>query len=290
MHYKKTETMRKLILMTIFLFLYQISEAQTFQFQLFFEDAIGNKDTLTIGYDLNGTEFIDPSFGETNIIGIPLDSMFDVRITNAFFNNGNATFHTKKQILPDSCSGWWFPVVSIDIKSKNWPVTARWDNSLFNTECREGSVFTSINPGGWWDTGSPSDLNRVELANENQVTFMSNYDSSWGYNENYAYINSSNDTIPVFWMAFGDSTLISLGVESISVAVNSYPNPVKDVFYIDIQNYLVKEIQVVDMIGRSKIVDFKNGYVDMRNFHSGYYLIMICRKDGKTQKIRIIKE
>jgi len=258
---------------------------------MFFEDAIGNKDTLTIGYDANGTELIDPSFGETNIIGIPIDSTFDVRISDAFFNNGNATFHTKKQILPDSCSGWWFPVVSIDVKSKNWPVTATWDNSLFNIECREGSVFTSFHPGGWWDVvGFPSDLNRVELANANQVTFTSNYNSLSGYDENYAYINSSNDTIPVFWMAFGDSTLITLGVESVAFEFKSYPNPVKDVFYIEIQDYLVKDIKVVDMMGRSKIVDFKNGYIEMKNFHSGYYLIRICRKDGKTQNIKIIKE
>jgi len=291
MHYKKTETMKKLILMTILLCLYQISEAQTFQFQMFFEDAIGNKDTLTIGYDVNGTELIDPSFGETNIIGIPLDSTFDVRITNAFFSNGNATFHTKKQILPDSCSGWWFPVVSIVVKSKNWPVTATWDNSLFNIECRVGSVFTSFHPGGWWDVGGfPSDLNRVELANANHVTFTSNYNPTSGYDENYAYINSSNDTIPVFWMAFGDSALISLGVESISSDINSYPNPVKDVFYIDIQNHLVKDVKVVDMMGRSKIVDFKNGYIDLRKFNSGYYLIMINRKDGKMQNLKIIKE
>lgn len=283
--------MRKLILLTILLNFYQISEAQTFQFQMFFEDAIGNKDTLIIGYDINGTELIDPSFGEVNIIGTPLDSIFDVRISNAFFNNGNATFHTKKQILPDSCSGWWFPVVSIDIKSKNWPVTATWDNSLFNIECREGSVFTSFNPGGWWDVGGfPSDLNRVEFANENHVTFTSNYNPSSGYDENYAYINSSNDTIPVFWMAFGDSALISLSVESISLDINSYPNPVKDFFYIDIQNHLVKDIKVVDMLGRSKIVDFKNGYIDLRNFNSGYYLIMINIKDGKMHNLKIIKE
>ncbi len=282
--------MRKLILMTILLCLSQISEAQTFQFQMYFEDAIGNKDTLTVGYDINGTELIDPSFGETNIIGIPLDSTFDVRISDAFFNNGNATFHTKKQILPDSCSGWWFPVVSIDIKSKNWPVTATWDDSLFNIECRVGSVFTSINPGGWWDTGSPSDLNRVELANENHVIFMSNYETSWGYNENYAYINTSNDTIPVFWMAFGDSSLITLGFESISVEFKSYPNPVKDFFYIDTQTDFVKNVRLVDMVGRSKIVEFKNGYIDMRNFKAGYYLIMINGRDGKMQKLKIIKE
>ena len=283
--------MRKLILMTILLCLYQMSEAQAFQFQMFFEDAIGNKDTLTIGYDINGTELIDPSFGEVNIIGIPLDSTFDVRISDAFFNNGNATFHTKKQILPDSCSGWWFPVVSIDIKSEKWPVTARWDNSLFNIECIEGSVFTSFHPGGWWDVGGfPSDLNRVELANATDVTFTSNYNPTSGYDENYAYVNSSNDTIPVFWMAFGDSALISLGVENISFDFNSYPNPVKDFFYIELQNQLVKDVKVVDMMGRSKIVKFTNGYIDLRSFQSGYYLVIINGNDGKTKNIKILKE
>jgi hypothetical protein len=277
--------------MTILLCLFQFGKAQGFQFHLFFEDSIGNKDTLTIGYDLNGTELIDPFFGEENIIGIPLDSNFDVRISDAFFNDGNATFHTKKQILPDSCSGWWFPVVSIDIKSKNWPVTASWDNSIFTNECREGSVFTSFHPGGWWDVGGfPSDLNRVELAIENQVTFSSNYNPSLGYDENYAYINLSNDTIPVFWMAFGDSTLLSLGVEDISFEIQSYPNPVKDFFYVNIRTDLIKEIQIVDMLGKSKIVDFKNGYVDMRNFQAGYYLIIIYAKEGKILKKKILKK
>ncbi|MDC0230458.1 T9SS type A sorting domain-containing protein [Aureispira] len=283
--------MKDLILIILSLCLYQISEAQNFQFQMFFEDAIGNKDTLTIGYDLNGTELIDASFGEMNIIGIPLDSTFDVRISDAFFNNGNATFHTKKQILPDSCSGWRFPIVSIDIKSENWPVTATWNDSLFNIGCREGSVFTSFHPGGWWDVGGfPSDLGIAELANENYATFTSNYNPNSGYDENYAYINPSNDTIPVFWMAFGNSSLISLGVENISIEINSYPNPVKDFFYMDIQNHSVKNIRVVDMMGRSRIVHLKNGYIDMRDFNTGYYLIIIFGKDNKTQNLKIIKE
>ncbi|HPR59102.1 MAG TPA: T9SS type A sorting domain-containing protein, partial [Bacteroidales bacterium] len=194
------------------------------------------------------------------------------------------------QILPDSCSGSWFPVVSIDIKSKNWPVTATWDNLLFNFECVEGSVFTSCHPGGWWDVLGLSDLNRIELANKHHVTFTSNYNPALGYNENYAYINSSNDTIPFFWMAFGDSALISLGLEILSFDINSYPNPVKDFFHLDIQNHLVKDVKVVDMLGRSKIVDFKNGGIDLQNFNSGYYLIMINRKDGKIHNMKILKE
>jgi hypothetical protein len=65
---------------------------------------------------------------------------------------------------------------------------------------------------------------------------------------------------------------------------------VKDFFYIDIQNHLVKDIKVVDMMGRIKIVDFKNGYIDLRNLNSRYYMIMINRKDGKMQNLKIIKK
>jgi hypothetical protein len=283
--------MRNLILLSILFHLYQPSEAQIFQFQMFFEDAIGNRYTLTIGYDVNGTELIDPSFGETNIIGIAWDSIFDVRITDAFINKGIATFHTKKQIVPDSCTGWRFPVVSIDIKSKYWPITATWDNSLFGTECIMGSVFTSFHPGGWFDfPGFPSNLNRVNIAFTNQVTFTSNYNTAFGYDEEYAYVNSQNDTIPYFWMAFGDSTLMTWGVESIICDVKSYPNPVKDLFYIDNQNHSIKAIKIIDMMGRSQMADFKDGHIDMREFQTGYYLIMLIRKDGKTWNLKIMKE
>ncbi|PWH85749.1 T9SS type A sorting domain-containing protein [Brumimicrobium oceani] len=282
--------MKKIILIFVLLCFYQISEAQTFQFQMFFEDAIGNKDTLTIGYDFNGTELIDSSFGEENIIGIPLDSTFDVRISDAFYHFGNATFHTKKQILPNLCAGGWFPIVAIDIKCENWPVVATWDNSLFYNECREGSVFTSINPGGWWDTGSPSDLYRAELTSLNQVTFMSNYDPFWEVNENYAYINSSNDTIPYFWMAFGDLSLITLGVENISADFKLYPNPVKDLLYIDTSAEFVKEVILVDMVGRRKNVEFKNGSIDLRSFKSGYYQVIINGNDGESKNMKVLKE
>ncbi|MFK7799594.1 MAG: T9SS type A sorting domain-containing protein [Aureispira sp.] len=256
---------------------------------MFFEDAVGNTDTLILGYDANGTVLIDSSFGEANIIGLPLDSIFDVRISDAFFNSGVATFHTKKQILPNSCASWLFPLVEIDIKSKHWPVTATWDSSLFNASCRAGSIFTSFNPGGWWDVvGFPSDLYRAEFAAINQVTFTSNYTPS-GYDDNYAYVNAANDTLPIFWMSFGDSSLISLGIENLTTDIQAYPNPVKDLLYIDMESHLVQEVRIIDRMGRQQAIGFKNGYIDLSNLNAGYYLIMLVGTEGKTQLLKIIK-
>lgn len=283
--------MNKLALVIISLFFSIICKSQDFQFNMFFEDAIGNKDTLSIGYDTNGTELIDTLLGEENIIDMPLDSVFDVRISDAFFNNGSATLQTKKQILPDLCSEGWFPVVSIDIKGKHWPVTATWDNSLFDNDCRIGSVFTSFNPGGWWDVGGyPSNLGRVELANENQVIFTSNYNSSLGYDSHYAYINTSNDTIPVFWMAFGNTSLLKLDVESIDLNSMPYPNPVTDHYYFNLPERSIKNIFVTDMNGRSIKVNYENGYIDFKEFNSGYYIVAITKTDGKIIKNKILKK
>lgn len=111
--------MKKSIILTLALFLIQSVNAQDFQFHMYFEDANGNKDTLILGYDANGTALIDSSFGEENIIGMALDSIFEVRMSDEHV--GFHTFQTKKQILPDSCSaGWRFPFVTIGIHCKNW--------------------------------------------------------------------------------------------------------------------------------------------------------------------------
>src|SRR5690554_6333842 len=91
-------------------------------------------------------------------------------------------------------------------------------------------------------------------------------------------------------MAFGDLSLITLGVENISADFKSYPNPVKDLYYIDTPAEFVKDVTLVDMVGRRKIVEFENGSIDLRSFKSGYYLVIINGNDGKSKSIKILKE
>lgn len=283
--------MKKTLLLTLLISIQQFSKAQTFQYSLYFEDAIGSKDTLVIGYDLNATDTIDESFGEQNIIDIKLDSVFDVRISDAFDNNGEATFHSKKQILQGSCPDIQSPLVSIDIKCKNWPVTATWDSLLFESKCLKGSLFTSVIPGGWFDVaGHPSNLDIVALENQNQVTFTSNYDPNLEYYDGYSYINTSNDTIPYFWMTFSDSSIFTVNTKEVSYDIKTYPNPVQDFYYFDISPDLLKSVTIVDMYGRSNIADFSNGNIDMINFSSGHYLIIFLDYKGRILTKKIVKE
>jgi hypothetical protein len=287
----KTNIMKTLNTLFLLLLLSQLAIGQEFSFKIYFEDAIGNKDTLEFGYDINGTGTIDSIFGEINIIGTPLDSVFDVRISDAFWNNGNGTFQTKKQIVKNT-NCVYFSLITIDFKCNNWPVTATWENSLFNDTCRNGSVFTSINPGGWWDTGSPSDLLRAELLNTNQVVFSSNYIAGQ-FDENYAYINNQNDTISVFWQAFGDSSILIVGIEELNnnYDIKIYPNPTINTttIHFNNQDLSIEDIKVLNINGESQPISVSGKNIDLTKIPNGLYFVQLTISNGKTIVKKIIK-
>jgi hypothetical protein len=83
---------------------------EEFSFELYFEDAIGNKDTLLLGYDPLATDSIDVAFGEVNIINQPWSSVFEVRAgddNDIWHPPGGVVqvpnYQSKKQIIDKSC-------------------------------------------------------------------------------------------------------------------------------------------------------------------------------------------
>jgi hypothetical protein len=274
-----------------------LANGQEFVFKINFKDAKGNRDSIILGYDKIATVMIDSLFGEQNIINKPLDSSFDVRVSNMWnfysfsgrdFNDSfySDSFQTKKQIIPDSC-GKWFRLITIDIFCKNWPVQATWDSSLFKRKCVQGSLLASVNPGGWWDTGSPSDLFRLGFANANKRTFTANFNSK-DFNSNYAYINNKGDTVSVFWQAFGDSSLIIMGVDSlINSPFQVYPNPTNGLLKISGSMEKVDCINLFELTGRL-VTSTKNDYIDLKGCKKGIYVVSIKLKNGKMLNYKII--
>ena len=279
----------KNLLLLLILINYGFLTAQEFSFEIFFEDTAGNQDSIIIGYDDAATFGIDGAFGEINIINLPYNTGLDVRISDEWFNRENSippTFHTKKQIYNKACpNGFLIPV--IDIVTDNWPVTASWDNSLFDNDCRYGSVFTSINPGGWWDTGSPSNLYRVVLSEINEVTFTSNYDGD--FNPGYAYMNDNGDIIPVYWQTFGDRSILNVP-ENFESDITVFPNPTNDFLYYDIQDALIAEISIYNINGRKLNVPQINNSIDLEILANGIYFIEFSFKDNRKEMRKIIKQ
>lgn len=143
----KQTFMKKLLTITAIFCFISAAQGQSFSFQLFFSDAQGNKDTIILGTDDLATDTIDTALGEVNIIGVPIDTGLDIRITDEWLNRNwyqiPGTYHTKKQLI-GNCTNpiLYYPIQCIDIHTKHWPVTMTWDSSLFKDVCNNGSLVT----------------------------------------------------------------------------------------------------------------------------------------------------
>jgi hypothetical protein len=138
-------------LLFLFLFLPFLGSSQPeFSFDLYFEDALGNRDTITLGYDPQATDGIDEFLAEENINNQQWDNNFEVRVLqkNSFelasLNQNIISPHIqfKKQIVSKTCD-YNFPI-SLCIKSENFPITVYWDSSIFlENECTNGSMIST---------------------------------------------------------------------------------------------------------------------------------------------------
>lgn len=81
----------------------QDNDSILYNLTFYFEDAVGNRDTVYIGGSPYVTgDQVTPSFGEVNLIDVPFDSVFEVRVTNArnlYTFGDSARYVGKKRIL-----------------------------------------------------------------------------------------------------------------------------------------------------------------------------------------------
>ena len=90
--------MKKIILITAIL-IYTINGfsqlTPEFEFQFYAEDFLGNRDTITIGYDSRAAEYdtINTQFGEVDITSEPFDSIFEMRVSVNNFPSGGSLPH-----------------------------------------------------------------------------------------------------------------------------------------------------------------------------------------------------
>lgn len=283
--------MKKIIVFKIILLSCMFSYSQEFKMKLWFQDAVGNKDSIELGYDLLATDSIDSQFGETNIITTPWSNNFEVRISNEwknrFNNNQSGTYHTKKQIVKKQLCSIPHSVTAIDIKAQHWPVTVSWDSTLNFTDCYNSSLLTSVMPYGWWDTPGFISL----FANSSKKTFMPN---ELYFNNYYKYISNNNDTLDVVWQIFGDNSSIFLGVFEEMVNNSNLrivPNPVTGTFIIHSKNTNSDFVNInVFSIDGKMLKHFKRDQVfDISDLPNGMFLIQIEMSNKEFIFKKIIK-
>jgi len=284
--------MKKLCLVLVAISLFPLCQAQQFSFQMHFRDAVGNRDSITLGYDPAATDSLDAAFGEVNVITTPFSSGLDVRTGSIWFQSyawtqyGLTAFESKTQIVPEACGGanFWSlsPIIGIQVVSDHFPVTASWDRNLFNGPCSNGSLFTGWSPNGWWDVG-PSDFREI-LSQEDSVSF---------YQSNHYYIKGT-DTLYIYWVALTDSTFLGMGLGDLQQNANvirTFPNPVKD--YVNIQCSPafgeIAGIALYNSLGQLVYASPQLPGIDMAGFPSGMYLLKVSSKTAGIALHKIFK-
>ncbi len=259
--------------------------AQSFEFDLIFEDTKGNRDMITIGFEEDATLGIDTTYEEVNIVDKPLGANLDVRLSN-WDRVIHSTipviyFQSKKQIY--SLDG----ILTFEIYSPNFPLKCYWDKTHFEANDKYRFWMTSINPGGWYDVGgSPSDLGYLIFKEDTSPrSFTSQI--KYGLSDDY-YINQNGDTISLFWLGYGYMGTPIREIEGANRIVDIFPNPVTDKLNIATEKK-IKYIQLFDVSGK-RLRSLKQPVSNLFEYSNGLYFLKIQMENGKIYVKKFIKK
>lgn len=273
----------KVFAIMFFTLCFSVLQAQEFSFKMKFVDSIGNTDSLILGYDSTATDQINPTFGESNISNEPYLNDLDVRvITWDRYRNDSAYFESKKKIINYHCSNIHsqaplchkLPLVGIGIKTDFFPVTVYWDKHLFSDTCRNGSLFTSVPPGGWWDVSGFIDT-------------LLTKDSSTIFPNTYNYLTNDSGNVYIYWLAFYDSTVLMVGIDDYKTDEHSFniaPNPSSYLLNIvsKQESNHPESLELYNTMGQLIIRTTQLKNIDISNVPSGLYFVKLLNKNSST--------
>lgn len=245
--------------------------AQEFEFTVFFQDSLGNRDSIVLGYDDNSTVGVDTAFDEVDVISTPWDSVFDVRIVHEWEFNmyDSVPFMLQRQIFPNGNEIGSSYIAAILIKSEHFPVTVTWDSTLFYVEDRSRSLLTDWHPGGWFDAGGGSGI--YYLAESDSAVFPDPdvYETSRVYN---------GDTVGVVYITFNSSLFVN--VNEICIDVEKPQMSIDNAGNVTITAGEIKTATVYDLWGR-KLYESSDENFSIAHLQPGVYVIQVCTKNAK---------
>ena len=267
------------------------SFSQTFSFEMYFEDATGQKDTITFGYDATATDSIDASFQETNIITQPWSNQFEARIcvfetpyfSGEEFDTASVVGHLKKQIKKEDCLDQSLYVSVIQLNNVVYPVTISWDHSLFTDQCRSNSIITDWHPGGWFDA--------IIGNNPQYPTILKDLDTAFYTHTSTHHIDNNQDTTDVLFFALGNINQVFVGLKELEEDISIYPNPTTGMINFNLKgNQQIQSVNLIDVHGHRFNTPVISNGINLSEFSSGIYFMEVQFDSGKKGQIKVIKE
>ncbi len=275
--------MKKLYFTILALFSIILVQAQQFTFDVYFEDAIGNRDTITLGYDATASDTINPQYGEVNIVNQAWDSVFEVRLSEFDYiytgSTYNPSFQSKKKIMkfiPQIPCVYSSAPVFIAVKNKYRPFHFTWDSTLFQDTVRMSSGFQFYHYvclGPVWASSTDSLMYEDPFNYCEQCHIQQNGDTIWLIGFTFSYFNT---------IGFQDPN-------SKDLVIKVYPNPVKDVVTFDMENINQEsELIIYNSLGQlvreEQIDNSKQDYkINISDYKSGIYYYQITLSNSQKK-------
>ena len=262
------------------------SYSQEFKMKLWFQDAVGNKDSIELGYDLLATDSIDNQFGETNIISTSWSNNFEVRAGDAATSLNNlyitspATLYTKKQFIHKTCN--FFHLIKVAVNCNHFPIVVKWDTSLFSNDlCRYASFITSgTGWGGDWFDGVMAFMNPMHIGDYKDSLVIGSLSSPVHFQQNGKDIIQLN-------VSFGNSEPLGIfDLQKKTETFEVFPNPATTqttITYPTAEKAMM--LQIYNMLGQ-KVYEEKlskgssQAIINTSGINSGLYKVVAGESGG----------
>ncbi len=277
----------------------QLSSAQTspeFQFTLYATDALGNRDSVILGYDPIATEDIDTFFGEVDITNVPYDSVFEMRAGSSFLEwNGIHQYvgNVSKTLLAEGggiyCNSplALMTVHALVMRVKHPPITFSWDPSLFaqapQNDCRDWSLI--VYESSFFS--NPYFLNPIILQSYGNGMAIETLNRPFA--DYYKYPvninNGSVDSVTVLYFVFSENQITSAVQESPNSAYTIKYSIQQGQLIIENEALSISKIMLYDVLGTSLSLS-ENRVLDVSGLVPGIYFAQI-ETDKSIQTIKI---
>ena len=278
-----------------------LAQPPQFVMPIWFEDSVGNKDTVWVGGDpSSSSQHINPQFGEMSI-ATPFDSVFEVRAVHW----DDTDWETSKVIIEDntSLSQCYLPArTRIMIRSKYPPVTIYWDTTILatNAPCNINTILTPDQYAfllqNWFDARI---IHCMMTRESIQIDNLSPIPPPDQLKHAFQVEGLGSQVIPGLWFAgFWDFphcyTTLSTAELDLQNQVSLSPNPATN--YQTLINYsglTIASVQVSNLTGQTVFSCSVMGdltQIPTDKLIAGIYIVQINFNNSRYVMKKIIKE
>lgn len=292
--------MKWIIFLCFIPFLGIAQETAFFETTIYFEDAIGNRDSVVVGHDENANNNYNPNFGEVDIKA-SWDSIFEVRAAHYLdWQHPDGELLLSKKIIGSNEGGIHpnygcllinEPII-VFANIENLPLFISWQQETFsNSICRNRSTITpNVTPmvSEYWYEFLEQGVDYGCMAESTSINF-----NSFHINDGFDFFlideieDGSVDTLVALLLNFRFQNAVDspcsaiVSNKNIDIQennINIYPNPAYNHVNIDSDSYDNWMIINQD----SKLIKKgTNQSINVEEFQYGIYYLSLFNKQGR---------